>query len=76
MSRSCAVCSNASGATSLDGALELLSEDFVVVVPPSMSAEPDVYEGHAGAIRYFQGFDGLIEDVRFEPLEMSMRATW
>ena len=58
------------GSDSLDGALELLSEDFVVVVPPSMSAEPDVYEGHAGAIRYFQGFDGLLEDVRFEPLEM------
>jgi ketosteroid isomerase-like protein len=34
-----------------------------------MSAEPDVYEGHDGARRYFAGFDGLIEDVRFEPLE-------
>jgi ketosteroid isomerase-like protein len=51
-------------------AIELLSEDFVGEVPPSMSAEPDVYEGHEGALRYMRGFEGLMEDVRFEPLEM------
>jgi ketosteroid isomerase-like protein len=50
--------------------LEFLSEDFVAEVPPSMSAEPDVYEGHEGARRYLRGFDGMIEDVRFEPLEI------
>jgi ketosteroid isomerase-like protein len=54
----------------LDRALELVAEDFVVEVPGSMSAEPDVYEGHEGARRYFAAFDGLIDDVRFEPLEL------
>jgi ketosteroid isomerase-like protein len=54
----------------LENALTLVSEDFVAVVPPSMSAEPDVYEGHAGARRYFQAFEGLMEDVRFEALEL------
>jgi len=53
----------------VDAALELISEDFVAEVPPSMSAEPDVYEGHDGVRRYFAGFDDLIEDVRFEPIE-------
>jgi ketosteroid isomerase-like protein len=53
----------------LEPALELISEDFVVEIPGSMSAEPDVYRGHDGARRYFAGFDGLIEDVRFEPIE-------
>ena len=53
----------------LEPALELVSEDFVVEIPGSMSAEPDVYRGHDGARRYFAGFDGLIEDVRFEPIE-------
>jgi ketosteroid isomerase-like protein len=48
---------------------ELLSEDFVAEVPPSLSAEPDVYEGHEGAERYLDAFDGLIDDVRFEVLE-------
>jgi ketosteroid isomerase-like protein len=54
----------------VESALELLSEDFVAVVPPSMSAEPDVYEGHDGARRYFAGFEGLMDDVRFEPIAL------
>jgi ketosteroid isomerase-like protein len=54
----------------LEPALDLISEDFVVEVPGSMSAEPDVYKGHDGARRYFAGFDGLMEEVRFEPIEM------
>jgi ketosteroid isomerase-like protein len=49
--------------------LELISEDFVSEVPPSMSAEPDTYEGHDGVRRYLQAFEGLIDDVRFEALE-------
>jgi ketosteroid isomerase-like protein len=51
-------------------ALELLSEDFVGEVPPSLSAEPDTYEGREGALRYMRGFEGMLDDVRFEPLEM------
>jgi ketosteroid isomerase-like protein len=54
----------------LDHALELLAEDFVLTVPPSMSAEPDVYEGHAGARRYFAGFEGMIDDLAVEALEV------
>jgi ketosteroid isomerase-like protein len=53
----------------VEAAIELMSEDFVSEVPPSMSAEPDVYKGHDGARRYFAGFDDLIDDVRFEPLD-------
>lgn len=54
----------------LDFALELVSEDFSVEVPSDLSAEPDTYAGHAGARRYFEGFDGLLDDVRFEPLDI------
>jgi ketosteroid isomerase-like protein len=53
-----------------DALLDFISDDFVMEIPPSMSAEPDVYEGRAGALRYLRGFDGLIEDVRFQPLEL------
>jgi ketosteroid isomerase-like protein len=49
---------------------ELLTEDFVAEIPPSLSAEPDVYEGHEGALRYLRGFDGMLEDVRFQLLEL------
>jgi ketosteroid isomerase-like protein len=51
---------------------ELLSEDFVAVVPPSLSAEPDVYEGHAGVRRYMDGFQGHLDDVRFEVLDFHL----
>jgi ketosteroid isomerase-like protein len=54
----------------LEAAIELLSDDFVVVIPPSLSAEPDVYEGHDGARRYFAGFEGLMDDVRYDLLEV------
>jgi ketosteroid isomerase-like protein len=53
----------------LDSALELISKDAVFEIPGDMSAEPDVYEGHEGARRYFAGFDGTLEDLRFRPLE-------
>ena len=53
-----------------DSIYELLSEDFRAVVPPSLSAEPDVYEGHAGVRRYMDGFQGHLDDVRFEVLEL------
>jgi ketosteroid isomerase-like protein len=54
----------------LGDAMELLAEDFVLSVPPSMSAEPDVYEGHAGARRYFEGFEGMIDELAFEALQI------
>ncbi len=54
------------------GIFELLSENFVAEVPPSLSAEPDVYEGHEGARRYLDAFEGLIENVRFEPLDFHL----
>jgi ketosteroid isomerase-like protein len=54
----------------LEDAIELLSEDFVAVVPPSMSAEPDAYHGHEGVRRYFAAFEGQIDDVRFEARDL------
>jgi ketosteroid isomerase-like protein len=54
----------------VDGAVELLAPDAVFVVPPDASAEPDTYRGHDGARRYFSGFDGVLDEVRFELLEL------
>jgi ketosteroid isomerase-like protein len=58
------------GGDGLDSALDLISEQASFEVPGDMSAEPDLYQGHEGARRYFAGFEGLMEDVRFEPLEV------
>jgi ketosteroid isomerase-like protein len=54
----------------IEAALEVLDEDVVIEIPPSMSAEPDSYHGHDGARRYFAGFDGMLEDVTYESLEL------
>jgi ketosteroid isomerase-like protein len=54
----------------IDGAIELLAPDAVFVVPPDASAEPDTYRGHDGARRYFSGFDGVLDEVRFELLDL------
>jgi ketosteroid isomerase-like protein len=50
----------------VEGALEVISPEAVLVVPPEVSSEPDVYEGVEGGRRYFAGFEGALDDVRFE----------
>lgn len=54
----------------IDAVTELMSDDFVLIVPPSMSAEPDRYEGREGARRYMDAFEGAIDDVRFRADEL------
>ena len=54
----------------MEAVLEVLDEAIVIEIPPDLSAEPDVYRGHDGARRYFAGFDGMLEDVRYEALEL------
>jgi ketosteroid isomerase-like protein len=54
----------------LEAALEALDEQLVIVIPPELSAEPDTYHGHEGARRYFAGFDGMLEGIRYEALEL------
>ena len=55
-------------AGAIEEALELLAQDAVFEVPPDASVEPDIYRGREGARRYFDGFDGLIDDIRFDLL--------
>jgi ketosteroid isomerase-like protein len=54
----------------MEAALEVMDENVVIVIPPELSAEPDDYHGHDGARRYFAGFEGMIEDVRYEAHEL------
>jgi ketosteroid isomerase-like protein len=50
----------------IDGILALTHPDFEVEVPPELSAEPDVYIGHAGMRRYWESFHDALDEVRFE----------
>jgi len=54
----------------IEGAMEFLDEDVLIEIPPELSAEPDDYRGHDGVRRYFAGFDGMIEELRYEPIEL------
>lgn len=46
--------------------LAFADPEFETVVPPALSAEPDVYRGHEGIRRYFKLFDDAMDGVRFE----------
>jgi ketosteroid isomerase-like protein len=55
----------------IEPALEVMHQDVVIDIPPNMSAEPDTYRGHAGVRRYFQGFEGMLDEVRYEAVEIT-----
>jgi ketosteroid isomerase-like protein len=57
-------------AEGVDAALLRFATDAVLVVGPETSAEPDIYEGIAGGRRYFEGFEGALDNVRFELLDV------
>ena len=54
----------------IDGVLHTMDENILIEIPADLSAEPDDYRGHDGVRRYFAGFDGMIEDVRYDPIEL------
>jgi uncharacterized protein len=54
----------------VEATLDGIDEDVFIEIPPDMSAEPDTYHGHDGVRRYFAGFDGMIDELRYEPVEL------
>ena len=57
-------------ADGVDAALGHFAPDAVLVVGPETSAEPDTYEGVPGGRRYFEGFEGALDEVRFDVLDI------
>ena len=55
----------------VEAVLQDADENVVIEIPPELSAEPDTYRGHDGVRRYFGGFEGMIDDVRYEALELT-----
>ncbi len=50
----------------VDRIVAVTAADFEGVVPPELSAEPDTYRGHSGIRRYFESFQEVMDDIRFE----------
>jgi ketosteroid isomerase-like protein len=55
----------------VDAVLDGADENIVIEIPSDLSAEPDTYRGHEGVRRYFAGFEGMIDDVRYEAFELT-----
>jgi ketosteroid isomerase-like protein len=51
----------------VEGMLPLFAEDFELITPPELVAEPDTYQGPEGIRRYFDSFYDAMEAVHFEP---------
>ena len=54
----------------VEAALDRIHPDFEGITPPELSPEPDTYRGHDGIRRYFAGFEGVMDQVRWEEDEM------
>jgi ketosteroid isomerase-like protein len=51
----------------IERVLALTHPDFRAEIPPEISAEPDTYRGHDGIRRYFDSFQDVMSDIRFQP---------
>jgi ketosteroid isomerase-like protein len=51
----------------VDGILPLIHPEFEVTTPPELASEPDTYRGHQGVRRWFDSFDEVMEEIRWDP---------
>ena len=54
----------------VEAALDRIHPDFEGITPPELSPEPDTSRGHEGIRRYFAGFEGVMDKVRWEADEL------
>ena len=51
----------------IEGIIPLIHSDFEATTPPSLASEPDTYRGHDGIRRWFDSFDEVMDEIRWEP---------
>lgn len=50
----------------VDGILPFVHPEFETTTPPELASEPDTYRGHDGVRRWFDSFDEVMEEIRWE----------
>jgi ketosteroid isomerase-like protein len=50
----------------IDGILPFLHPDFEATTPPELATEPQTYRGHEGIRRWFDSFDEVMEEIRWD----------
>lgn len=51
----------------IEGIIPLIHSDFEATTPPSLASEPDTYRGPGGIRRWFDSFDEVMDEIRWEP---------
>ena len=54
----------------VDAITDQISPDFETTTPPSLSVEPDTYRGPEGVRRWFDAWEGTMDEVRFDVDEL------
>jgi ketosteroid isomerase-like protein len=50
----------------VEGILPLIDPDFEVTTPPNLAAEPSTYRGEEGVREWFDSFDEVMEEIRWD----------
>jgi ketosteroid isomerase-like protein len=51
----------------IEGIIPLIHSDFEATTPPSLASEPDTYRGPDGIRRWFDSFEEVMDEIRWEP---------
>jgi len=52
--------------TGVEGILPFIDPAFEATTPPNLASEPDTYRGHDGIRRWFDSFDEVMEEIRWD----------
>ena len=50
----------------IEGIVPLIHPDFEATTPPDLASEPDTYRGHDGIRRWFDSFDEVMDEIRWD----------
>jgi ketosteroid isomerase-like protein len=50
----------------IEGILPFIHPEFEATTPPNLASEPDTYHGHDGIRRWFDSFDEVMEQIRWD----------
>jgi ketosteroid isomerase-like protein len=53
-------------AEGIEGILPLIHPDFEATTPPELASEPDTYRGPDGLRRWFDSFDEVMDEIRWD----------
>jgi ketosteroid isomerase-like protein len=56
-------------ARGVEGILPLIDPDFEVTTPPDLAAEPSTYRGEEGVREWFDSFDEVMDQIRWDARE-------